>query len=201
MKDNGLAEVTARWVIIAGVALATAPLAVASSSSWDHYGADAGGRRYSTASEITPDNVTRLQTAWTFHTGELGEGFANSGDLTFEATPILIGRTLYLSTATGKVFAVDAIAGRERWNYDSQVDRRPRRSELASRGVSYWAGTSAVPTTCRERIFLATIDARLIALDVNVHPTLTSNRRPILIRGSLVSGSDVFLIGSDRRGV
>ena len=165
MQINRLAEERARWVILAGAWLAATPWAVAPASSWDHYGADAGGRRYSTASEITPDNVMRLQTAWTFHTRELGEGFANSGDLTFEATPILIGRTLYLSTATGKVFAVDAVSGRERWNYDSQVDKRPRRSELASRGVSYWAGTSDMPTSCRERIFLATIDARLIALD------------------------------------
>src|SRR5215471_5601184 len=124
MPGAGLAEERVCWVILAAAWLATIPWAIASASSWDHYGGDAGGRRYSTASEITPDNVTRLQAAWTFHTGELGEGFANSGDLTFEATPILIGRTLYLSTATGKVFAVDAISGRERWNYNSQVDKR-----------------------------------------------------------------------------
>ena len=165
MRSYRLAKGRACWVVLGVALFAMTSSAVASSSTWDHYGADAGGRRYSSASEITPENVTRLQTAWTFHTGELGEGFANSGDLTFEATPILIGRTLYFSTATGKVFAVDAISGQERWKYDSQVDKRPRRSELASRGVSYWAGTPNSQTTCSNRIFLATIDARLIALD------------------------------------
>jgi quinoprotein glucose dehydrogenase len=134
---------------------------------WPAYGGDAGGRKYSTAAQITPANVSGLETAWTFHTGELGENLARSDKLTFEATPILIGRTLYFSTATAVVFAIDAATGRERWRYDPKIDRGVRYSEMSSRGVSYWAEPAKQGQPCSQRVFIGTIDARLIALDAS----------------------------------
>jgi quinoprotein glucose dehydrogenase len=132
---------------------------------WRAYGGDAGGQRFSTATRITPANVGDLETAWTFHTGELGDNLARADKLTFEATPILIGRTLYFSTATAVVFAIDAATGHERWRFDAQINRGVRYSEMASRGVSYWSDPARSNETCGERIFFGTLDARLIALD------------------------------------
>ncbi|MGH8264448.1 MAG: pyrroloquinoline quinone-dependent dehydrogenase [Steroidobacteraceae bacterium] len=132
---------------------------------WRAYGGDAGGRRYSTAAQVTPANVAELETAWTFHTGELGENLARADKLTFEATPILIGRTLYFTTATAVVFAIDAATGRERWRFDAKINRGVRYSEMASRGVSYWSDLARLKETCGERLFFGTLDARLIALD------------------------------------
>lgn len=166
------------------VALACCALG-ASAQEWPAYGGNAGGTRHSAAAQITPANVGGLEEAWRFRTGELGEGFANQQNLTFEATPILVGNTLYFSTAFGKAFAIDARTGRQRWRYDAKINPAVDYAETASRGVSYWrdarADASHTPaplpppaassrlhaerTTCVERIFYGTLDARLIALD------------------------------------
>lgn len=150
--------------------IAVAPGELGAAPGWPEYGGDAGGQRYSAATQITPANVDELQPAWSFRTGELGEGLARRDKLTFEATPILVGRTLYFPTATGIVHAIDAATGAARWRFDAQIDRRLRYSEVASRGVTYWDGgafaaSTAPGTACRTRIFFGTIDGRLFALD------------------------------------
>jgi quinoprotein glucose dehydrogenase len=134
---------------------------------WTAYGGDGLGRRYAPLAQITPKNVERLELAWDFRTGELGQGFARAGDaLTFEATPLFVDDTLYVSTATGKVFALDAARGTERWSFDAKIDRGRDYSEMTTRGVSYWRGAdAAADAVCGRRIVFATIDARLLAID------------------------------------
>lgn len=135
-------------------------------SGWYAYGGDAGGTRYAPLEQIDRSNVGDLEVAWTYRTGELGEGSPVAGKLTFEATPVLFEGTLYLSTAFGKVIALDPATGVERWVYDPEVDRTKRYSELTSRGVSVWLDEEAeAGAACRARLFIGTIDARLIALD------------------------------------
>jgi quinoprotein glucose dehydrogenase len=56
--------------LVAALAALSGPV-LAESAAWDHYGGDAGGRRYSPAAEITPENVARLTPAWTARTGHL----------------------------------------------------------------------------------------------------------------------------------
>jgi len=149
------------WAMLAFVASAQA-----APFEWNAYGGDGRGQRHAPLAEITPANVRQLELAWTFRTGELGEGFARSKDaLTFEATPLLIGDTLYISTATGVVFALDGAKGTQRWRFDAQVDRSRDYSEMANRGVSYWRDANASAAACSERILFATIDARLFAID------------------------------------
>ncbi|MEO6066049.1 MAG: pyrroloquinoline quinone-dependent dehydrogenase [Lysobacterales bacterium] len=142
--------------------LAAATLA----QEWPAYGGNAEGTRHSAAALVTPTNVGELEEAWRFRTGELGDGFANQENLTFEATPILVGDTLYFSTAFGKAFAIDARNGKQRWRYDARIDPALDYAETASRGVSYWRDASAAKNSpCAARIFYGTLDARLIALD------------------------------------
>lgn len=134
--------------------------------TWYAYGGDAGGARYAPVDQITRANVERLDVAWTYRTGELGEASPVANKLTFESTPIFFEGTLYVSTAFGRVIAVDAMSGHERWTHDPRVDRSRNYSELVSRGVSLWVDpAAAVESNCRARVFLGTIDARLIALD------------------------------------
>lgn len=136
------------------------------SGTWYAYGGDAGGTRYAPLDQIRPDNVGNLELAWTYRTGELGEGSPVADKLTFETTPLFFEETLYLSTAFGEVIALDAATGEERWRYDPGVDRSLNYSELASRGVSIWLDPALNPDdSCAARVFIATIDARLIALD------------------------------------
>jgi quinoprotein glucose dehydrogenase len=149
------------------LAAACAAAAHAEPFEWTAYGGDGRGQRHAPLAQITPHNVARLELAWTFRTGELGQGFARAGQaLTFEATPLLVGGTLYVGTATGKVFALDAASGTERWRFDAQVDRSRDYSEMTTRGVSWWRDAQApAGAACAERIVFATIDARLFAVD------------------------------------
>ena len=66
--------------------------------SWSSYGGDPGGTRYARLAQIDRGNVGELAVAWTYRTGESGEGFASQGKMAFEATPILAQGRLYLST-------------------------------------------------------------------------------------------------------
>ncbi|HEY8549281.1 MAG TPA: pyrroloquinoline quinone-dependent dehydrogenase [Vicinamibacterales bacterium] len=132
---------------------------------WPAYGGDPGGTRYSPLTTITRENVGRLAVAWTYRTGELGQN-ARSGDkLTFEATPVHFDGRLYLSTAFGRTIALDPATGREIWTFDPEIDRKAPYSEVTSRGVSTWRDPRGGDGECSRRIFLGTIDARLIALD------------------------------------
>lgn len=154
------------WIVgcIGFAALLLVAGRTANAAGWPEYGGDAGGQRYSKAAQITGANVSRLESAWTFRTGEIGQGLARRDKLTFEATPILVDRTLFFPTATAIVFAIDAITGRQKWRFDARIDRARRYSEVASRGVAYWRAPSGVGP-CSQRLFVGTIDGRLLALD------------------------------------
>ncbi len=78
--------------------------------------------------------------------------------------------TLYLSTAFNRVVALDPETGIERWIYDPRIDLTAGYSEgLMNRGVSTWLDPARkVGEPCQRRIFIGTIDARLIALDAAV---------------------------------
>jgi quinoprotein glucose dehydrogenase len=135
-------------------------------TGWSFYGGDPGGMRYSSLAQIDRGNVARLQVAWTYRTGELGQGFATRDKLAFEATPILVDGRLYLSTPTDQVIALDPASGRELWRYDPKIDRSRRYAEATSRGVSAWRDPETDPAApCALRILIGTLDGRLIALD------------------------------------
>jgi len=128
---------------------------------WKAYGHDAGGDRFSPLQQINTGNIKNLKPAWTYQTGELKtyEGTRTMEKAAFEATPLMIGQTLYFSTPTCRVIAIDAATGKEKWVYDPKVNLKKDYSEISSRGVSAWSGKNEL------RIFVATIDGRLIALD------------------------------------
>jgi len=130
---------------------------------WAYYGQNAGGTRYTALDKINVGNVKGLAVAWTYRTGELRKYVGNNTaeKAAFETTPILVGRTLYLSTPSDRVIAVDAATGQERWVYDPLVDLHDEYSEVSNRGVAAWPAGSEKA----ERIFIGTIDGRLIALE------------------------------------
>ncbi|HKS41901.1 MAG TPA: pyrroloquinoline quinone-dependent dehydrogenase [Blastocatellia bacterium] len=131
-----------------------------SDGDWPAYGRDGGGTRYSPLNQINRDNVKNLKVAWEYRTGAAKEKGSSASKAAFEATPILVDGTLYLSTPFNRVIALDPETGKEKWTYDPKVDLTKGYSEVTSRGVSTWVDRNA-----RRRIYVATIDARLIALD------------------------------------
>ncbi|GAB4018675.1 glucose/quinate/shikimate family membrane-bound PQQ-dependent dehydrogenase [Spirosoma migulaei] len=125
--------------------------------------------RFSPLTQINVGNVKQLAVAWTFRTGELEhyKGTSAEEKAAFEATPIMINGTLFFSTPTSRVFAIDAATGQKKWEYNPDVYLRQDLSELTSRGVSVWPAPNdkSASTSATKRIFMATIDGRLIALD------------------------------------
>ncbi len=135
---------------------------------WQHWGGDAGGTRFSPLAQITPSNVDRLVPAWDYHTGDLQSRPPAAALRTkFEATPILVEDSLVFCTPFNEVVALDPGTGVQRWRFDPKVGsgRRPA-NRYACRGVAYWVDERApAGTACRSRLFMGTVDARLIALD------------------------------------
>ncbi len=143
-------------------------LMVVPAVSWQHWSGDAGGTRFSPLAQITPSNVDRLVPAWDYHTGDLQSRPPAAALRTkFEATPILVEDSLVFCTPFNEVVALDPGTGVQRWRFDPKVGngRRPA-NRYACRGVAYWVDERApAGVACRSRLFMGTVDARLIALD------------------------------------
>jgi quinoprotein glucose dehydrogenase len=134
------------------------------SGDWTHYGGDAGGARYSSASEITRENVSRLKIAWRYSTGDMKtkpEAIKRSAG---ETTPILVENSLIFCTPFNEVIAVDPGTGDEKWRHDPKInlEQRPA-NQFVCRGVAYWNGGGA--GSCATRIFSGTNDGRVLAID------------------------------------
>ena len=93
--------------------------------------------------EITRDNVARLEIAWTYRTGEADARFATTKPTAFEATPVVVDNTMYVGTPLGRVIALDAATGYQRWVFDPEIARDIQYGDFASRGVSTWLDESA----------------------------------------------------------
>jgi quinoprotein glucose dehydrogenase len=132
---------------------------------WASFGRTLAGTRYSPDTQITPENVAGLKVAWTYRTGDDRAARPNtSGKMTFEATPLKVGNTLYLCTPHDLVIAIDADTGKERWRFDPKVGDS---ALLNCRGVSYHQATSPTVAECASEILIGTVDDRLIALDAS----------------------------------
>ncbi|MBT4127003.1 MAG: pyrroloquinoline quinone-dependent dehydrogenase [Chloroflexi bacterium] len=132
-------------------------------SDWPAYGGDRGGSGFSPIAQITRENVSQLEEAWVYQTGE-GTDF---GWFKFENTPIFNAGLLYLSTPQNAVIAIDPTTGGEIWRYDPEIDHNMQRTQgWLSRGVAFWQEeTGDDSTACHYRVLFGTIDARLLAID------------------------------------
>ncbi len=187
-----------------------------SDAGWPTYGNDPGGSRYSPTKQIDKSNVSQLQVAWTFRTGALPHDVDDlDKKAAFEATPILVDGTLFFSTPYDHVIAINAATGTKLWEYDPKLELPYGASEVTSRGVSAWRDTNAKSgQSCALRIYVGTIDARLISLDgatgkpcakfgVNGEVDLTNNVRlrdpgdyqvtsaPAIFKDLVITGSSI----------
>jgi quinoprotein glucose dehydrogenase len=139
----------------------------AGDDEWPSYGRDPGGQRFSPLKQINRENVASLRVAWTYRTGDAYQP-ARGRATAFEATPLYVNGVLYLATPLGRAIALDGTTGKVTWTYDAKVPRDREYGDFANRGVSLWK-----PERGAARIFLASVDARLIALDA-------ANGKPVL---------------------
>jgi quinate dehydrogenase (quinone) len=154
-------------------AVPAAPAATsAPATDWAAWGANNAGTRFSALGDITPENIGQLRVAWTAHTGETPQSTGSGAE--DQNTPIQIGDSLFVCTAYGTVLSLDADTGAEKWRY---VSGGTVPSWQRCRSVAYYDATTAArvtplpdgadATVSPRRIFVPTVDARLIALDVD----------------------------------
>lgn len=124
---------------------------------WRHYGSSKSGTRYAAADQINVDNVSQLQRAWEIRTGVPGE---------FKGTPIQVGDGIYLCTGRNVILSLDPDTGEERWRYDPEIETPMFGFWDTCRGVTHYAlPDGSQGSDCPERIFTATTDARLVAVN------------------------------------
>lgn len=139
-------------------------------SDWGHYGGSAGGSHYSSLTQIDRNNVNQLEPAWSYSAGEIAEHPDRRALLGFNGTPILLpekaGAALVLCTALNRITALDPTNGTVRWTFDAKIELGPKDNKFLCRGVSYWEDVQAAEhSVCKHRIFMATKDLRLVAVD------------------------------------
>ncbi len=115
---------------------------------WLTYGGDYNGHRHSPLTQITPENVNQLTAQWTFQTGQLGS---------FQTTPLVIDGVLYVTGFNNNAWAIDARSGRTIWRYRRDL---PEDWRGCCGAVNRGFGVLG------DRLFMTTIDAHLVALDM-----------------------------------
>ncbi|WP_170150187.1 pyrroloquinoline quinone-dependent dehydrogenase [Parahaliea mediterranea] len=131
-------------------------------ATWPAVGGNAAGQRFSPLQQITPENVDQLEVAWVYHTGDVSAGTKTHGATAFQATPLVVGESMYFCTPYNRIVSLDPETGAERWTFDPKVDLTGVYTP-ACRGVAYWEGAKAA--SCQQRILSGTLDARLLAVD------------------------------------
>ena len=133
-------------------------------ADWPAYGGSNFATRYSPLDQVTRENVAELEKVWEFRTGDMpeeGEKFGNQN------TPLKVGDRLLVCSALNKVSALDAASGKEFWTYDPVVSTDAIGYNATCRGLAYYEVPGAAATDlCAARVVMNTLDARLIALDV-----------------------------------
>ena len=153
--------------------------------NWLSYGRTYSEQRYSPLKRINSDNAKNLGLAW------FADLDTNRGQ---EATPLAVDGVVYISTAWSMVKAYDGVTGKLLWSYDPAVPRAVGVNaccDAVSRGVATWS----------HKIYVATLDGRLVALDaatgrpvwtvltVDPNKPYTITQAPRVIKGRVIIGS------------
>ena len=151
-------------VVCLGVSVAGS----AFSADWPSYGGDNGSQKYSTLDQVNASNVADLVTAWSWESPDnatVADNIAQQNyravPAGFKATPIVIEGVMYVPSSFGRVVALDAASGEDKWVFDTEAwsSGRPANLGYNSRGVGYWSSED------KQRIFFATNDANLWSID------------------------------------
>src|SRR5687767_403388 len=92
-------------------------------TTWSDYGGSADSAQYSALDQINRGNVSKLQVAWTYPTGDAANYIFN---------PLVVDGVMYVLGRNNAIVALDAATGEERWVHDNPKGR------MTSRGINYW---------------------------------------------------------------
>ncbi|MEE3329201.1 MAG: PQQ-binding-like beta-propeller repeat protein, partial [Myxococcota bacterium] len=133
-------------------------------AGWPTVGGEAGGTRYSPLSQINRENVHRLEVAWMARTTPAEEAPPKAAQTAFEATPVLFEDRLLFCTPRNRLLSLDARTGETQWTFDARPDLENVWTPKC-RGVAVWADPELQSGPCTARVFMGTLDGRLIARD------------------------------------
>ena len=163
---------------------------------WLSAGRDRAGTYYSPLADINASNAAKLGFAWDYALG------TQRG---LEATPIVVDGVMYASGNFGRVYALDAATGKERWVYDPGADGQWGRyacCDAVNRGVAVWNGV----------VYVGALDGYLHAIDAATgrrrwkvdtlparapHNPYTLTGAPVIAAGCVILGAG----GGDFHGV
>jgi alcohol dehydrogenase (cytochrome c) len=149
------------------------------------------GWGYSPLSQITPQNVQRLEPVWVVSTG------VNNGH---EAVPVVNNGAMFVSTPGNQVMAIDVKTGIILWRYKRQLPEDVFWPHPTSRGVALYS----------DKVYFASGDAVLVALDAKTGKEVWTTKvaenkqgyyeslAPVVIDGKVLmgtSGGDVGIRG------
>ena len=136
-----------------------------SADQWPVYQYNAN---FSPLTQITPENVSRLTEAWSFHYGAGSVPAGSLGlDYRFEVQPIIIGGVMYVSTPgsprdpnlQSTISAIEPETGKVLWQYHSKLN-------IHGRGLAYWPGANG---KVGPRLYFGTDKGYMMALDMKTH--------------------------------
>ncbi len=155
--------------------------AMADSASWPSYGRDQSNQRFSPLRQIDTGNVGRLHLAWKYHTGI---------PHAFEASPVVVDGTMFVSTPLNHVVALDAATGRKLWEHAESLSTTVHCCGPVNRGVAVYGG----------RVYEGTLDGRLVALDARTGRRIwvvrvADNERGYAVDGAPVAADGKVIVG------
>lgn len=115
-------------------------------ADWPTHGGNLANHRFSPLQQVDPSSVGELVPVWIHSTGIEGA---------FESTPIVVGNTLYVTTAGGRVLALNAATGAELWRHEPVLGPVTLCCGPSNSGVAAYG----------DKVYVASLDARLLALD------------------------------------
>jgi alcohol dehydrogenase (cytochrome c) len=115
--------------------------------SWLTYSGNYSGNRYSALQQIDRSNAGKLKLTWMYQTNDLNQ---------FEASPLVADGVMYISEPPSNAAALDLRTGRPLWLYRRAIPSDVRACcGQVNRGLAILGDT----------VYLATLDAHLLALD------------------------------------
>ncbi|HEX7854790.1 MAG TPA: PQQ-dependent dehydrogenase, methanol/ethanol family [Sphingobium sp.] len=184
-QGRGVAVRIATRTIMAAAIVAICTATAMPPVEWPVHGGTDLEQRFSPLDQVNSKSVNRLGLAWSF------EFDSNRGQ---EATPIVVGGVMYVSSAWSRVNALDAATGKSLWSYDAGIKGRvgfDACCDVVTRGVAVAEG----------KVFLGALDGRLIALDARTGKEVwsvqtTDPKKPYTITGAPRIAGDKVIIGN-----
>ncbi|QOZ30770.1 PQQ-dependent methanol/ethanol family dehydrogenase [Bradyrhizobium sp. CCBAU 53421] len=170
-------------MVLAGIGASKANDSVVKAASdpngWAIAGHDYGNTRFSPLKQINSENAGKLQLVYSLSLASLRSN---------ESSPLVIGKTLYVSTSWGPkyVYAVDAATGARKWTWQPDIPDDVLQyacCDVNNRGVSYADG----------KIFVGRLDGKLTALDAESGKELWTSTVVDYKQGSVITSPPLIV--------